>query len=50
MTDIIRLILIIVLLITMFVNYIMENIYGEVSCGVLAVFLLIQHYGRREDD
>ena len=49
MTDIIRLILIIVLLITMFVNQIMENIYGEVSCGVLVLFLLIQHYGRREE-
>lgn len=48
MTNIIRLILIIVLLATMLVNQIMENIYGEVSCGVLALFLLIQHYERRE--
>jgi hypothetical protein len=48
MTDIIRVILIIVLLVTMLVNQIMENIYGEVSCGVLALFLLIQHYERRE--
>lgn len=48
MTHIIRLILIIVLLATMFVNQIVENIYGEVSCGVLALFLLIQHYERRE--
>ena len=48
MTDIIRLIIIIVLLITMFVDYIMENIYGEVSCGVLALVLLILHYGRGE--
>lgn len=49
MTDIIRLILIIVLLITMFVSQIMEDIYAEVSCGVLVLFLLIQHYGRREE-
>ena len=49
MTDIIRLILIIVLLITMFVNQIFEDIYAEVSCGVLVVFLLIQHYGGREE-
>lgn len=49
MTDIIRLILIIVLLITMFVGQITENIYAEVSCGVLVLFLLIQHYGRREE-
>lgn len=48
MTHIIRLILIIVLLATMFVNQVLENIYGEVSCGVLALFLLIQHYERRE--
>ena len=48
MTVIIRLILIIVLLITMFVNQIMEDIYAEVSCGVLGLFLLIQHYERRE--
>ena len=48
MTHIIRLILIVVLLATMFVNQVLENIYGEVSCGVLALFLLIQHYERRE--
>lgn len=48
MTNIIRLILIIVLLATMFVNQITENIYGEVSCGVLALFLLILHHERRE--
>lgn len=47
--DIVRLITIIVLLITMFVNQVMENIYGEVSCGVMVLFLLIQHYGRREE-
>ena len=46
--DIIRLITIILLLIAMFVNQITENIHGEVSCGVLALFLLIQHYERRE--
>lgn len=49
MIDIIRLILIIILLITMFVNQIMEDIYAEVSCGVLVLFLLIQYYGRREE-
>ena len=48
MTDIIRLILIIVLLITMFANQIFENIYAEVSCGVLVLFLLILHHERRE--
>ena len=44
--DIVRLILIIVLLVTMLVNQIMDNINGEVSCGVLALFMLIQHYER----
>lgn len=46
--DIVRLIMIILLLITMFVNQVMENIYAEVSCGVLALFLLILHHERRE--
>lgn len=47
-SDIVRLITIILLLITMLVNQVMENIYGEVSCGVLALFLLILHHERRE--
>ena len=46
--DIVRLIMIILLLITMFVNQVMENIYAEVSCGVLALFLLILNYEKRE--
>lgn len=46
--DIVRVIMIILLLITMFVNQVMENIYAEVSCGVLALFLLILHHERRE--
>ena len=46
--NIVRLIFIILLLITMLVNQIMQNIYGEVSCGILALFLLIQHYERKD--
>lgn len=46
--DIVRVIMIILLLITMIVNQIMDNINAEVSCGVLALFLLIQHYERED--
>lgn len=44
--DIIRAIFIILCIIGMFVCQWTEDIYAEVSCGILALFLLITHLER----